>query len=262
VKFVNEHFVPYLKALYSDLLMRSSNPNHLDKVTFIEYTKLPGIINDRLHFMFSNFKSQNISPDTSPKAKLQTQKKEDFVTESSFIKNFVKLFIGDLDSKMHFTFEMYDFDSDGHITPEDVRIMMSYMPFNRNIPVQNVQSLLEQKGMENLNSSPGLRLNRAKQREGMYQEEEGKNVDYKDRISDQEEIKQFTESVFSAQNGIYSNQMNHKQYEAINHNLSSEMFYSLMAILHERLPCSQMYFKMRKDFKEQRCKANYSSPVR
>lgn len=57
VKFVNENFVPYLKALYADLLMRSNNPNHLDKVTFIEYTKLPGIINDRLHFMFSNYKS-------------------------------------------------------------------------------------------------------------------------------------------------------------------------------------------------------------
>lgn len=27
---------------------------------------------------------------------------------------------------------MYDFDSDGYISAEDVRIMMSYMPFNRN----------------------------------------------------------------------------------------------------------------------------------
>lgn len=121
--------------------------------------------------------------------KLQAQKKEDFVTESSFIKNFVKIFIGDLDSKMQFTFEMYDFDNDGFITPEDVRIMMSYMPFNRNIPVQNVQGLLEQKGLENLNSSPTLKLARAKQREGMYQEEEGKNVEYNDRVRDQEEIK-------------------------------------------------------------------------
>lgn len=25
----------------------------MDKVTFIEYTKLPGIINDRFHYMFS-----------------------------------------------------------------------------------------------------------------------------------------------------------------------------------------------------------------
>jgi hypothetical protein len=30
---------------------------------------------------------------------------------------------------------------------------------------------------------------RQRQREGLYQDDEGKNVDYKDRISDQEEIK-------------------------------------------------------------------------
>ena len=47
--------------------------------------------------------------------------------------------------------------------------------------------------MENLSfssraQSPTNRQ-RQKKREGMYQEEEGKNVDYKDRISDQEEIK-------------------------------------------------------------------------
>ena len=27
---------------------------------------------------------------------------------------------------------MFDFDNDGFISPEDVRIIMSYMPFNRN----------------------------------------------------------------------------------------------------------------------------------
>lgn len=36
---------------------------------------------------------------------------------------------------MRFTFNMYDFDDDGFITPEDVRIMMSYMPFDRNIRI-------------------------------------------------------------------------------------------------------------------------------
>jgi Ca2+-binding EF-hand superfamily protein len=34
---------------------------------------------------------------------------------------------------MKFTFNMFDFDNDGFISPEDVRIIMSYMPFNRNI---------------------------------------------------------------------------------------------------------------------------------
>ena len=66
--FINEHLTPYFKDLFKDLMMRSSNPNHLDKVTFIEYTKLPGIINDRLHFMFSSFKDgAGKSPSSSPK---------------------------------------------------------------------------------------------------------------------------------------------------------------------------------------------------
>lgn len=69
---------------------------------------------------------------------MQNAKKEDFITQESFIRNFVKIFLGDLESKMLFTFEMYDFDNDGFVTSEDVRIMMSYMPFDRNITVQNV----------------------------------------------------------------------------------------------------------------------------
>ena len=51
--FINDQLNPYLLDLYKDLLMRSNQPDHIDKVTFIEYTKLPGIINDRLHVMFS-----------------------------------------------------------------------------------------------------------------------------------------------------------------------------------------------------------------
>lgn len=51
--FIREKLVPYLTDLYKDLLMRSNQQDHIDKVTFIEYTKLPGIINDRLHVLFS-----------------------------------------------------------------------------------------------------------------------------------------------------------------------------------------------------------------
>lgn len=52
-KFVEQELTPYLKVLYNDLLIRSNQAENIDKVTFIEYTKLPGIINDRLHYMFS-----------------------------------------------------------------------------------------------------------------------------------------------------------------------------------------------------------------
>jgi len=54
------------------------------------------------------------------------------------VRNFIKLYIGDLDEKIKFTFEMYDFDNDGFVTAEDIRIMMSYMQFNRNVDCKNV----------------------------------------------------------------------------------------------------------------------------
>lgn len=75
--------------------------------------------------------------------------------------------------------------------------MMSYMPFNRNVQLQNVQSMIDSRGYDNLSNSGlgspsnrtiGMMKERQKQREGLYQDEEGKNINYKDRISDQEEI--------------------------------------------------------------------------
>ena len=53
---------------------------------------------------------------------------------------------------MKFTFNMSDFDNDGYISAEDIRIIMSYMPFKRNIQLQNVSCMLESKGMDDLMS--------------------------------------------------------------------------------------------------------------
>lgn len=132
--FVREYLKPYLTDLYADLQMRSSQDDSIDKVTFIEYTKLPGIINDRFHILFSGGanKTTSMSPDNKVKT-IVHKKKDENVTETSFYENFRTIFIGELDDKIKFTFKMYDFDNDGYITPEDIRILMSYMPFDRNV---------------------------------------------------------------------------------------------------------------------------------
>jgi hypothetical protein len=39
--------------------------------------------------------------------------------------------------------------------------------------------------------------------------------------------------------------MTYKQYDFINRTISSEMFYSLMAIVHEQLPCAAGFFRAR-----------------
>lgn len=52
-----------------------------------------------------------------------------------------------------------------------------------------------------------------KLKEGLYQEEEGKSMDYTGRISDQAEIKQFTDSMFQS---IGKNKMDYLQYAKFN----------------------------------------------
>jgi len=42
--------------------------------------------------------------------------------------------------------------------------------------------------------------------------------------------------------------MNFGQYQYIIKNVSSEMFYSLMSLLHSKLPCASGYFRLRKTF--------------
>lgn len=44
--------------------------------------------------------------------------------------------------------------------------------------------------------------------------------------------------------------MRFEDFMNFNTDVSSEMFVSIMAIFHERLPCSQFYFRQRRRFKE------------
>ena len=91
-RFVKDFLVPYLKDLFRDLILRCMQPEaisqkKMDKVTFIEYCNLPGIINDRL---FNVFDLQNTT----------------VISEQQFVSNFVKIFISDLDTKMRLTFDL------------------------------------------------------------------------------------------------------------------------------------------------------------
>ena len=76
--------------------------------------------------------------------------------------------------------------------------MLSYVPFRRNIQLQNVQNMIDSAGMDNISAyhSNSHSVSRVQEREGLYEDFEGKSVDYKDRLSDQEEIRLFTDNIF------------------------------------------------------------------
>lgn len=44
-----------------------------------------------------------------------------------------KIYYSDLDSKIQFTFDIYDFDKDGYISRDDVKIILSHIPIDNTI---------------------------------------------------------------------------------------------------------------------------------
>ncbi len=104
-------FTQYLKQVWKDLNSRSGDESSkgIDKVTFKQYYNLPGIISERL---FSVFDSENTG----------------YLSLQNFTEKMLILFSSDLDKLLQFILDFYDFDKDGKITKEDVRIVLSYVP--------------------------------------------------------------------------------------------------------------------------------------
>ena len=79
----------------------------------------------------------------------------------------------------------------------------------------------------------------------MYMASEGKAMNHLQRTQEQKDIKDFLKCAFEK-----FSQFNLTNYIEFNSNISSEMFVSVMTILHERLPCAQFYFRQHKQFKQ------------
>ena len=106
-----EAFTQYLKQVWKDLKSRSGEETTkgIDKVTFQKYYDVPGLISERL---FSVFDTDN----------------KGYLSLNDFTENMINLFSSDLDTLLHFILRFYDFDRDGKISKEDVRIVLSYVP--------------------------------------------------------------------------------------------------------------------------------------
>jgi type I restriction-modification system DNA methylase subunit len=81
--------------------------------------------------------------------------------------------------------------------------------------------------------------------EGMYQAEEGRHQDHKDKLAEQEEVMQFVDRIFT-EFPADQKHMTFENYTHIINQVSSEMFLSLMALLHQKLPCAANCFRLKR----------------
>jgi hypothetical protein len=112
--------------------------------------------------------------------------------------------------------------------------MMSYMPFKRDVQLDSVNDLIQKAGR----ATSSQRSDRG-----------SGDIEYKDRLDDQLEIKNFLDCIFEEHNQGQEF-LSFEKYKEINQQVSSEMFYALMAILHEQLPCARAFFKLKQSYRE------------
>ena len=191
-------FDAYLKDVWVDLYSRvtlnkndpkekSGKPNGLSKVIFNSYYNLPGIIGDRLFKVF----------DTNS---------NDCIELVEFVEGMRTLFYEDYEKNSHFIFDFYDFDNDGKISQEDIRVVLSYITLT-----YMDTSNLEKKIVHNINLS------------------------YKNRLTSQEELCDILNKCFSDSH-IKSTKINYKQFKYIIENINSDIYLMIFLFLLERKP--------------------------
>ena len=178
-----EAFSQYLKQVWKDLSGRTSGAKDgVDKITFQKYYELPGLISERL---FSVFDSSG----------------NGYLSLNDFIDNMLTLFSANFEKLLKFIMKFYDFDNDGKITKEDVRVVLSYVPVYKKS--QN---------------SGGLKF----------------EVDnFEDRLKSQKELHMKLDAIFGS-----NETMNLDEFTSIIKNKNSDIFLFILVFLYEHRPFS------------------------
>jgi len=61
-----------------------------------------------------------------------------YIDLKEFVHGFFKVYYSNLETKIKLAFDMYDFDKDGFVKKEDVRLVLSHIPIEKTI-MGNVQ---------------------------------------------------------------------------------------------------------------------------
>ncbi len=106
-------FKEYLKEVFNDMgnVTDENNSKYLTRMAFYDYIKLPIFIAEKLFTSLSKNSTKGLC-------------------ETEFVNGFFKLYMGSFKETTEIIFNLLDFDKDGKINKEDVKIILSYLPLN------------------------------------------------------------------------------------------------------------------------------------
>ena len=185
----------YLKEIWTELSKRSKEEfiQGINKVTFNKYYDLPGIISQRIFSVFD-------------------KDKDGILSLSEFTDGMKMLFsqTQTFDSLSKFIFNFYDFRSCNKIKKEDVRVVLSYVPLQKN----DIESTKE----ENI----------------VIIEE-----DFQDRVESQEQLFNILNIAFKDKE-----EMTFEEYINVIKYVNSDIFILILMFLLEKKPFSSAVIKL------------------
>jgi hypothetical protein len=180
-------FKKYLQEVFVDLSTKKENSKtkYLSRLTFYDYIKLPIFISEKLFNSFANSSQQ------------------EGLTEEEFVNGFFKLYMGSFQETVKTIFDLLDFDKDGIIKKEDVKIILSYLPLNEVLEEK-------EKTLESVKEVLGVQM---------------KSL---------EEIDDIVTKTFKK----YEDKMNFEQFKDIVQNKKSDVLLQIICFLYQEKPFS------------------------
>ena len=186
-----EAFSSYLKDIFTDLYGRvienKNDPkekqvklNGITKAIFDKYYELPGIIGDRLFRVFN-------------------KKNREYINLNEFSSGMKNLFCDDFDKTCKFIFDFYDYDINGQINKEDIRVILSYITLG-----------------DDVNSKTPM-----------------KNLSYSHRVNSQEELNNILKVCFKEIKGDY---MTYADFKKVVEEVNSDIYLMIYLFLLENKP--------------------------
>ena len=183
-------FKEYLKEVFNDMhnSVDRTQTKYLTRMAFYDYIKLPIFIAEKLFLSFAKSSKEGLC-------------------EGEFVNGLFKLYMGSFEETASVIFNLLDFNKDGIINKEDVKIILSYLPLNE--------------------------LNEDK--EDKEDKQEKKDLVLKifgTQIKSLEEIDLIVSDAFDK----FEGKMNLSQFTEIVTGKNSEIFLQILCFLYEQIP--------------------------
>ena len=193
-------FETYLRDVWTDLYSRVNKKKYdskentgiklkgLSKVIFNSYYNLPGIIGERLFKVF----------DTNS---------NDSIELNEFVESMKTLFYDEYEKNTRFIFDFYDFDNDGKISKEDIRVILSYITLEYSDNKGQIKSI------------------------------DKTGISFQHRLMGQEELNEILNKCFNDKH-IKNHSMEYKDFRYIIENVNSDIYLMIYLFLLENRPFS------------------------